>query len=139
MHTKQKKKKKKEWGNGFRDLHAFNLAMLSKQAWRLTQDTHSLFYRVYKTKYFPNCSFMMAKLGSNPSFVWRSLLVARDIIYAGSQWCVGDGRDIGVFTHKWLPHTPTPLHEGSLDIRVRELIDEDSRKWDRGKLEAMFT
>ena len=82
---------------------------------------------------------MMAELGSNPSFVWRSLLVARDIIYVGSQWRVGDGRDIGVFTHKQLPHTPTPLHEGALDIRVRELIDEDSRQWDRGKLEAMFT
>ena len=25
---------------GFRDLHAFKLAMLSKQAWRLTEDTN---------------------------------------------------------------------------------------------------
>ena len=124
---------------GFPDLRAFNLAMLSKQAWRLIQDTHSLFYRVYQARYFPNCSFMMAELGSNPSFVWRSLLAARDIIYAGSQWRVGDGRDIGVFTHKWLPQTPTPLHEGALGIQVRELINEDSRQWDQGKLEAMFT
>lgn len=52
---------------------------------------------------------------------------------------VWDGRDIGVFTHKWLPHTPTPLHEGALGIQVRELINEDSRQWDQGKLEAMFT
>ena len=131
--------KKRRGGMGFPDLRAFNLAMLSKQAWRLTQDTHSLFYRVYKARYFPNCSFMMAELGSNLSFVWRSLLAARDIIYSGSQWRVGDGRDIGVFTHKWLPHTPTPLHEGALGIQVRELINEDSRQWDQGKLEAMFT
>ena len=54
---------------GFRDLHPFNLAMLSKQAWKLTQGTNSLFYRVYEARYFPNCSFMMAQLGSNPSFV----------------------------------------------------------------------
>ena len=60
---------KKEGGMGFRDLHAFNLAMLSKQAWKLTQGTNSLFYRVYEARYFPNCSFMMAQLGSNPSFV----------------------------------------------------------------------
>lgn len=125
---------------GFRDLHAFNLAMLSKQAWRFTQDIHSLFYRVCKAGYFPNRSFMMAELArSNPSFVWRSLLVARDIIYARSQWRVGDGRDIGVFTHKWLLHTPAPLCEGALDIQVKELTDEDSRQWDQGKLETMFT
>ena len=54
---------------GFRDLHSFNLAMLSKQAWKLIHDTNSLFYNVYKARYFPNSSFMMADVGSHPSFV----------------------------------------------------------------------
>uniref|UniRef100_A0A7N2LLU9 Reverse transcriptase zinc-binding domain-containing protein n=1 Tax=Quercus lobata TaxID=97700 RepID=A0A7N2LLU9_QUELO len=67
---------------GFRDIHAFNLAMLPKQACRLVTGSHSLFYRVYKARYFPGCSFMDAKLGHNPSFVWRSLLAARDVIRA---------------------------------------------------------
>ncbi|XP_030928446.1 uncharacterized protein LOC115954662 [Quercus lobata] len=77
---------KKNGGMGFRDLHSFNLAMLSKQAWRLIEDTHSLFYKVYKARYFPNGSFMMAEVRSSPSFVWRSLLAARDILVAGSYW-----------------------------------------------------
>ena len=64
----------------FRDIHAFNLAMLDKQAWRLIKHTHSLFYNVYKARYFPNYSFMEAELGSNPLYVWRSLLMAREII-----------------------------------------------------------
>ena len=55
---------------GFIDIHAFNLVVLAKQAWRLNQDTQSLFFRVYKARYFPNCSFMEAALGHNPSFVW---------------------------------------------------------------------
>ena len=130
---------KKEGGMGFRDLHSFNLAMLSKQAWRLIHDTNSLFYKVYKARYFPNSSFMMADVGSNPSFVWRSLLVARDVIFRGSKWRVGNGRTIGVYTHKCLTHTPIPLTEAALDMRVCELIDEDTRQWDWGKLEAMFS
>ena len=54
---------------GFRDLHSFNLAMLSKQAWKLIHDSNSLFYKVYKARYFPNSSFMMANVGRNPYFV----------------------------------------------------------------------
>ena len=93
-------------GMGFRDIHAFNLAMLAKQEWRLIQGSHSLFFRVYKARYFPTCSFMEAGLGSNPSFVWRSLLEARELIRAAIVWKVGDGRSIKLDDHRWLPHPP---------------------------------
>ena len=33
---------------GFWDIHAFNLALLAKQTWRLIHQNHSLFFRVYK-------------------------------------------------------------------------------------------
>ena len=100
---------KMKGGMGFKDLHAFNLAMLSKQAWRLIHNNGSLFYRVYKARYFPNTSFLDAELGNNPSFVWRSLLAARDIIQAGSRWIIGDGRNVSVASHSWLPHSPVFL------------------------------
>ena len=57
-------------GMGFRNIQAFNMAMLAKQACRLLHNTHSLLYRVYKSRYFLECSFMDADLGSNPSYVW---------------------------------------------------------------------
>lgn len=101
---------KKDGGMGFRDLHAFNLVMLAKQAWRLTHNSHSLFYRVYKAKYFSDCSFMMAGLGNSPSFVWQSLLAARDNISEGSSLRIGDGRTIGISAHSWLPHSPIFLN-----------------------------
>ena len=75
-----------------KDIEAFNLALLAKKAWRLIHNTHSLFYRVYKSRYFSNWSFLDAELGRNPSYVWRSLLAARDVIIEGSKWKVGDGR-----------------------------------------------
>ena len=124
---------------GFWDLNAFNLAMLAKHAWRLIQNTHSLFHKVYKARYFPRNSFLKAELGPNPSFVWRSLLAARVIIMEGSRWQVGDGRTIEVATHVWLPHAPIFLQEPTLNMRVCELIDEDTRQWDRGKVLATFT
>ena len=123
---------------GFHDLHAFNLAMLAKQAWQLVQDNRSLFYKVYKACYFPKCTFMEVELGNNPSFVWRSLLAAREIIKEGAQWKVGNGRSIRVFTHDWLPHSPVPLNEASLNTRVCDLIDQDTRQWDRGKIHSTF-
>uniref|UniRef100_A0A7N2L5E0 Reverse transcriptase zinc-binding domain-containing protein n=1 Tax=Quercus lobata TaxID=97700 RepID=A0A7N2L5E0_QUELO len=81
---------------------------------------------------------MMVQLGSNLSFVWRRLLAAWDIIYNGSKWRVGDGKTVGFYSHKWLPHPPIPLNEYAKDMRVCELLDEESRQWDRGKLETMF-
>lgn len=96
---------------GFCDIFAFNLAMLAKQAWRLIHNNQLLFYMVYKARYFSNYSFITAVLGSNPSFVWRSLLATWDVIREGSTWKVGEGRSIGVTSHKWLATRSVFLHE----------------------------
>ena len=123
---------------GFHDIHAFNLAMLAKQAWRLIHGTHLLFYRVYKARYLPTCSFMEAELGCNPSYVWRSLLNARELIRVGSLWKIGDGCSVGIQTHKWLPHTLT-FHDGvDLTLRMAEFINPQTKQWDRGKVNAWF-
>lgn len=81
---------------------------------------------------------MMAELGNNPLFAWRSILAASDIIKEGTRWKVGNGRKIGVFTHGWPSHSPVPLNEVSRYMQVCEVIDQDTRQWDRGKIFATF-
>ena len=109
---------------GFRNIHAFNLAMLAKQAWRLVIGAQSLFYRVYKAKYFSRCSFLEAELGPNPSFVWRSLCAARELIIEGSHWQVGNGQSITINNQKWLPCPPLFNPGVNTSLKVGDLIDK---------------
>ena len=93
-------------GMGFKSLKGFNLAMLAKQGWRLQQKKNSLVYHVLKSKFFLNYDFSQATLGSNPSFTWRSIMVAQAIVNHGLQWRIGNGEKVRVWGDKWLP-TPS--------------------------------
>ena len=68
--------RKSKGGMGFKDLRAFNLALLAKQGWRILRKPNSLLHSVFKAKYSAMVSFMEAQLGRNPSYVWRSIVAA---------------------------------------------------------------
>ncbi|XP_023907624.1 uncharacterized protein LOC112019319 [Quercus suber] len=134
---------KKEGGLGFRDLKSFNLALLSKQGWRLQTNTCSLVYRVLKARYFPNCDFLHAKLGRQPSFAWRSILAAQHIVQAGHRWQVGNGASIRVWQDRWIPRPPSfttitqpnTLHMHSM---VAALLDEVTGEWKADLVKRVF-
>ena len=65
-------------------------------------------------------------------------MAARDVIKAGPQWQVGDGRTIGVSTHVWLNQAPQFRNAPPPNLRVCDLIDGQTRQWDRGKLFDIF-
>ena len=67
-------------GMGFQNLHAFNLAMLAKQAWRLLTRPDSLISRIYKARYFLFSDVLNAQLGYNPSYAWRSIYSSLEVI-----------------------------------------------------------
>ena len=93
---------KKAGGMGLRDLEAFNQAVLAKQGWRILINENSLMTRVLKGKYFPSCSFIDAKQGSNMSFTWRSILQARPVLMKGLYRVIGDGRSTRIWGDPWL-------------------------------------
>lgn len=89
-------------GLGFKDLTAFNLAMLGKQGWKFLTEPDSLVSRMFKAKYFPRSTFLTAAIGHNPSYVWRSILRARFIIRGGARWRIGVGENIRILGEPWI-------------------------------------
>ncbi|KAG8488535.1 hypothetical protein CXB51_016304 [Gossypium anomalum] len=90
-------------GLGFKNLVLFNKALLAKQAWRLLSQPNCLLAKVLKACYYPFSDILSAKIGSYPSFTWRSICSARDLIADGILWRIGDGASVNIWNDPWLP------------------------------------
>ena len=89
-------KPKTQRGMGFKDLSLFNDALLAKQTWRLLHDEHYLFYRVFKPKFFLDCSIMQVKIPNIVSYAWKSIIHGREVNRKGAQWRIGDGHSVRI-------------------------------------------
>ncbi len=119
---------------GMRDLHAFSMALLAKQGWRLLHNLESMVYKVYKAKYFPTGNLLQSHIGHNPSYAWRCIWNALEIVQQGSQWRVGDGISINIWEDRWLPSPSTyKMISPTVDIgdtpQVSSFIDPNTRTW----------
>ncbi|KAL0446309.1 UNVERIFIED_CONTAM: putative ribonuclease H protein [Sesamum latifolium] len=127
---------------GFRRLREYNLALLAKQAWRVSLCPGTVLHSVLCHKYFPGATFFEARLGVSPSFTWRSIWEARHVIAAGIRWKVGNGQSISIMGHPWLPRPstfqlicrPTNLSE---DSTVSTLITPN-QEWDEHLIRTEF-
>lgn len=128
---------------GFRDIRAFNLALLAKQGWRIQKNLNSLVHRVFKAKYFAESSFLEAQLGRRPSDVWRSIWTARTVVEKGSRWIIGNGESVQMWKDRWLP-TPDSFKVVSPRIPhadadlVANLIDRERKSWETAKVQSTF-
>ncbi|KAL8106160.1 hypothetical protein AgCh_029823 [Apium graveolens] len=80
-------------GFRFRKLNGFNNSMLNKQAWRLLNVENRLVTETMKVRYYPRTNFIDAKLGANPSFMWRSIIASQEALKQGCRRKIEDGAE----------------------------------------------
>ncbi|KAL8114102.1 hypothetical protein AgCh_021108 [Apium graveolens] len=107
-------------GLGFRQLYDFNISLLGRQGWRLITEQNSLASQIFKARYYPDGYFLTAKLGNNPSHIWRSILEAHALLKKGAVHCVGNEKDVHINTEPWLPCVDNPYVETRHDS-LREI------------------
>ena len=130
-------------GFGFRDLELFNQALLAKQAWRLLYEPHCLFSRFFRSRYNSKTSFLKSKLGSRPSYGWRSILFGKNLLIKGLKRVIGDGKDTLVWIDKWIfddtARRPIGIHSiMNICLRVSDLISASSGLWKVSLLRNLF-
>ncbi|CAN0878470.1 Putative ribonuclease H protein At1g65750 [Linum grandiflorum] len=117
--------------------------MLGKQGWQLFTNNTLLVSRILKAKYYPYGDFVSAKLGSNPSLTWRSVVEARLAMLHGYRWKVGDGRNIRVWEDPWIRRDGNMYAESASpipnwDLRVCALLQQNGEEWDEVRVRSLF-
>jgi hypothetical protein len=133
---------KREGGLGYKDLYAFNLAMLAKQGWRLLTKPESLCARVLKARYYPNFSVLQAECQNGISYAWRSVLKGIELLKRGIIKRVGDGKTINIWQDPWLPRLwsrkPITRKKNNIITKVSELINPVTGSWDSQLVREIF-
>lgn len=123
-------------------MYDFNVALLGKQAWRLLTNQDALVSKLYQARYYPHCSFLDAKIGNNPSYVWRSILQAQMLIKSGDVRRIGDGSNTDILSDPWLPthedHFVRSAHQALRGNTVSSLMITGQSEWDMEVLGDIF-
>lgn len=89
---------------------------------------------MFKGRYYPRSSIEESSIGYAPSFAWRSILSARDLIHKGAQWRIGNGEKVLVCKDKWISYhigfkIQGPERGLGLDAKVSYLIRNELGHW----------
>ncbi|GLT61042.1 hypothetical protein SLA2020_337770 [Shorea laevis] len=87
---------------------------------------------------------MKVPLCKRPSFAWRSICSARDLLQEGLLWRIGDGKSVNIWKDKWLPIPRTysvqsPRRLLAAEASVGELIDPDTKWWNAPLIKEIFS
>ena len=128
-------------GLGFRDIQAFNIAMLGKVAWRLVTKPDCLLARTLLGKYCYKGSFLTVPCPSSSSHGWRGIIAGRDLLIRHLGKVIGNGNSTKVWSNSWLSSSEDmrilgPPREIDRDLVVADLMIRGSNEWNHTKIEA---
>ncbi|KAF7150093.1 hypothetical protein RHSIM_Rhsim02G0166400 [Rhododendron simsii] len=93
-------------------------------------------------RYFKDKSFMKAELGSNPSWVWRSIWESKNILTTGIQWSIGNGEHVRIDEDPWVPMDGAFKLQRLMDngefVLVKQLINPSSTTWKEDIVSQLF-
>lgn len=116
--------------------------MVGKQGWKLMLHQESLVGRIYKARNYLNGSFLSAKLGGNPSYIWRSIVAAQDLLRRGAARRVGNGLTVNILEDPWLSNEEDPyihtVNDALSGTMVSSLLLPEQNQWDIDLLTDMF-
>ncbi|XP_026458890.1 uncharacterized protein LOC113359483 [Papaver somniferum] len=136
---------KDEGGLAFRNIEKFNLALITKLAWRLCNEEHTNWVNIMKAKYSPYCSFIhLQDSPSNSSWILKSIEVGLQYVKQFHKWDVRSGENILVWYDKWVaglnsPHIPRDtFHEPARIVYVSDLMLNNPGRWNEQLVWSLF-
>lgn len=138
-------------GFGFRKFKDFNLALLSKLAWKMAREENALCTRAFrarylkgKTFYLKGKTFFKCKLQEGTSSIWRGVIEDRPMIRSSSYFKIGNGFAIHPLFDPQIPKLEdgVPQIKDGADAtalrRVVDLKEAGMDGWNVGKLKEIF-
>ncbi|KAJ8449926.1 hypothetical protein Cgig2_029288 [Carnegiea gigantea] len=109
----------------------------------IANDNGLLVAWLLRAKYYPDGDLFAATLGPRPSFTWRCLMGARQVVLRGSCWLVGNGQRPNIWDDRWLPrpHSFKPITlktELWAHLKFGDLIDRGSTSWHADLVHQIF-
>ncbi|PRQ44344.1 hypothetical protein RchiOBHm_Chr3g0478201 [Rosa chinensis] len=100
--------------------------------WGDSEDKNKIHWRSWERLCVPKKEG--AGFRDTPSFSWRSIVEARQVLVQGLKWQVGNGECIEIWNHNWIPdvyprgQSSPPLYDAPRF--VEELMDPITLSWD---------
>lgn len=134
---------KSSGGLDFRDIQAFNQALLAKIAWRLLTKPECLLSRILGGKYCNNSHFLKVEAAISYSHGWKGILLDRDLLVQHLGRVIGDGETTCVWKDSWInpeknlrPQGPVFLQDQ--DLLVSDLLSRETKEWNLARVKNLL-